>query len=199
TDPIRSEELRAHSGLYAVYRIRTRASKKKNSPDSNTVIVKLFPVADKIRALDANVTQNAIELSWQAPMRLAEGSGGAGTGYHRHRGELDSSAPVPEGADLSRAKWKNPLLPLASPRSPSYHDTLFEFGRTYVYLVRSVTSIEGNLIESDDSTPAIVTARDTFPPAVPENVVAALLPGADDASIVDLSWSINVESDLAGY
>src|SRR5262249_15199921 len=40
TDPIRSEELRAHSGLYAVYRIRTRASKKKNSPDSNTVIVK---------------------------------------------------------------------------------------------------------------------------------------------------------------
>jgi fibronectin type 3 domain-containing protein len=34
---------------------------------------------------------------------------------------------------------------------------------------------------------------------VPQNLVAAVLPGADDARIVDLSWSINVESDLAGY
>jgi fibronectin type 3 domain-containing protein len=44
-----------------------------------------------------------------------------------------------------------------------------------------------------------VTPRDTFPPAAPQNVVAAEIPGADGARIVDLSWSINVESDFAGY
>src|SRR5262245_42115762 len=52
TDPIPPEEVRAHSGMPVVYRVRTRASKKKNSADSNTVIVKLYPVADKIQAVN---------------------------------------------------------------------------------------------------------------------------------------------------
>jgi len=199
TDPIPSEELRAHSGQPLVYRVRTRASKKKNSPDSNTVIVKLYPVADKIQAVNTSVTQNAIELSWQAPKLAAESLGEAVNGYHVYRGELDASAPVPDGGDLSHAKWKNPLLLLAAVQGNSYSDTLFEFGKTYVYLVRSLTTVEGDSIESDDSPPAIVTPRDTFPPAAPQNVVAAALPGADETRIVDLSWSINVESDLAGY
>lgn len=199
TDPIAPEELRAHSGLSLVYRVRTRASKKKNSPDSNTVIVKLYPVADKIQAVDVEVTQNAIELSWQTPKLDAQSSSETVTGYHVYRGELDASGPDAAGGDLSHAKWKNPLLLLAPAENNSYHDTLFEFGKTYVYLVRSLATVEGNSIESDDSTLAIVTPRDAFPPAVPQNLVAAVLPGADDARIVDLSWSINVESDLAGY
>jgi fibronectin type 3 domain-containing protein len=66
-------------------------------------------------------------------------------------------------------------------------------------LIRSVSWADGNPVESDDSVPAIVTPRDTFPPAVPRNVVAAVLPGADGGQVVDLSWSINVEPDLAGY
>jgi fibronectin type 3 domain-containing protein len=62
-----------------------------------------------------------------------------------------------------------------------------------------VTIAGASPIESDDSAPAIVTPRDTFPPATPQNVVAAVLPGDNDGGIVDLSWSINVEADLAGY
>jgi hypothetical protein len=199
TDPLAPEELRAHSGLTLVYRVRTRASKKKNSPDSNTVTVKLYPVADRIQAVEVNVTQNAIELSWQAPKPDAGSSGETVTGYRVYRGELDAGGPEAAGGDLSHAKWKNPPLLLAPAENNSYSDTLFEFGKTYVYLVRSLATVEGNPIESDDSTPLIVTPRDTFPPAVPQNLVAALLPGAGDARIVDLSWSINVESDLAGY
>jgi len=41
--------------------------------------------------------------------------------------------------------------------------------------------------------------RDTFPPAAPRNMVAAVLPDGEVGRIVDLSWSINVEADLAGY
>jgi len=41
---------------------------------------------------------------------------------------------------------------------------------------------------------------DTFPPATPQGLVATLLPGAAPSSlVVDLSWSINLETDLAGY
>jgi fibronectin type 3 domain-containing protein len=63
-----------------------------------------------------------------------------------------------------------------------------------------VVLVEGNALESSDSTPVIVAARDTFPPAAPQNVVVAVLSGASAGSLlVDLSWSINLETDLAGY
>ena len=199
TDPVAPEELRAHPGLQLVYRVRTRASKKKDSADSNTITVKLYSVADRITAVAANVTQNAIELSWQIP-ELASATGGGGvTVYHVYRGELEAGASAPANDDLSQAKWKNPPLLLAPAQSNSYSDSLFEFGKTYVYLVRSVTVADGNPIESDDSALAIVTPQDTFPPAIPQNVVAAVIPGADDARLVDLSWSINADADLAGY
>jgi hypothetical protein len=199
TDPIRADELRAHSSTLLAYRVRTRASKKKDSGDSNTVIAKLYAVADKISGVDANVTQNAIELSWQVPKIVAASSRETVAAYHIYRGELDTTAAVPAGGDLSQAKWKNPPLLLAPVQNNSYSDTLFEFGKTYVYLVRSVTIAEGSPIESDDSAPAIVTPRDTFPPAMPQNVVAAVLPGAEDTRVIDLSWSINLDADLAGY
>jgi len=199
TDPVAPEELRTHPGLQLAYRVRTRASKKKDSADSNTVIVKLYTVAEKIPAVTTNVTQNAIELTWPIPTLLAASSGEALAGYHVYRGELDPGASLASDGDLSQAKWKNPLLLLAPPQSNSYNDTFFEFGRTYVYLVRSVVIAQGNPIESDDSTPTIVTPRDTFPPAAPQNVVAAVLPSVDATHMVDLSWSINVEPDLAGY
>lgn len=199
TDPIAAEDLRARPAMLLAYRIRTRASKKKDSADSNTVVVKVFPVAEKIASLEANVTQSAIELSWPAPRPPASTGSTSVPAYHIYRGELESGAPLPAAGDLSQAKWKAAPLLLAPTQTNSYSDTLFDFGKTYVYLVRSVTIAEGLPVESDDSAPAIVTPRDTFPPAAPQNLVAAVLPGENDSHLVDLSWSINVEPDLAGY
>jgi len=199
TDPIAAETLRANPALQLIYRVRTRASKKKSSADSNAVTVKLYAVADKIPSVTANVTQNAVELRWPAPASASMSGGDKVAEYHIYRGELDASSPAPANSDLSQAKWRNTPLLLAPTQSNSYNDVLFEFGKTYVYLIRSVSLADGNPVESDDSVPAIVTPRDTFPPAVPQNVVAAVLPGADGGQVVDLSWSINVEPDLAGY
>jgi predicted phage tail protein len=56
------------------------------------------------------------------------------------------------------------------------------------------------LVESGNSRPAIVTPKDIFPPAAPRDVVAVVVPGATAGTYaVDLSWAINVETDLAGY
>jgi len=199
TDPIAAEALRTHPGLQMTYRVRTRASKKKSSADSNAVTVTLYAVADTIPSVAANVTQTAVELSWPAPAPASTSGGDKVAGYHVYRGELDAGSPAPTKGDLSQARWKNTPLLLASAQSNSYSDTLFEFGKTYVYLIRSVSAVEGTQVESDDSALAIVRPRETFPPAVPQSVVAAVLPGADGGQVADLSWSINVEPDLAGY
>lgn len=200
TDPIPLEELRANGGGVYAYRVRTRTSKKKDSADSNTVSAKLYPVPARIVSLDVQVSQNAVELSWPVPpFSTMEKINQPPAGYHIYRGELDPSSPAPASNDLSQVKWTSPPILLASSQSNSYQDTLFDFGKTYVYQVRSVVKVDENAIESDDSAPAIITPRDTFPPAVPQNVVAALIPGENGAASVDLSWSINSEPDLAGY
>jgi fibronectin type 3 domain-containing protein len=101
---------------------------------------------------------------------------------------------------LSKAKWKSPLTLLAASDENSYRDTLFDFGKTYAYIVRSVALVENSALESSDPAPAIVSPRDTFPPAPPQNLAAVVLSGSTPGSvIVDLSWSINLETDLAGY
>ena len=200
TDPLPPEDLRAKPGAVYAYRIRTRASKKKDSTDSNTVTAKVYPVPDRIASLDVRVTQNAIELSWPVPQFAAAViSGETVTGYHVYRGELAASSSPPASNDLSQVKWKSPPILLAPSQSNWYRDTLFNFGKTYVYQVRSLVIADGNPIESDDSTSAIVTPRDTFPPAAPQNLVFAEIPGENGAVSVDLSWSINLENDLAGY
>ncbi len=198
TDLLPPDDLRANPSATYTYRVRTRASKKKASADSNTVLAKVFPVADKIVAIEVRVTQAAIEISWPAPIIASNANETLG-GYHVYRGELDPASPVPASGDLSQAKWKSAAVLLAPTQTNAYGDTLFEFGKTYVYQVRSMVIADGNAIESDDSTPAIITPRDTFPPAPPQNVVAAEIPATDSAIAVELSWSINLENDLAGY
>ena len=66
--------------------------------------------------------------------------------------------------------------------------------------MRSVIPVADDELESSDSQPVTVTPRDTFPPAAPQGLVAALLPGPAPVTVlVELSWSINLETDLAGY
>ena len=195
-DPVAPADRAAARGSALAYRVRTRASKKKDSADSNTVVARFYAVPDRLPALEARVTEKAIELSWPA---AEPNAGESVAAYHVYRGELDRSAPLPSPDDLGQAKWKSPPLLLAPVQETAYRDTLFDFGKAYVYFVRSVSVADGGPIESDDSRAAIVTPQDTFPPATPVNIVAAVVPAPDGTRLADLSWSINVESDLAGY
>ncbi len=200
-DPISPAETRARPGASLFYAVRTRASKKRASADSNVVSVRMFPVPEGIAHVEARVTESAMELSWTAPTRTSGGDPiTAFSGYRIYRGELDPSSAEAAAADLTKAKWKSPLTLLAATDESTYRDTVFDFGKTYAYVVRSAVLVEGNPLESADSAPAIVTPRDIFPPAAPQNLVAAVLSGPAPGSIlVDLSWSINLETDLAGY
>jgi hypothetical protein len=200
-DPVVPAETRAHPGSSLVYVVRTRASKKRASTNSNAVSVRMYPVAEAIATLEARVTESLIELSWTAPTRTSGGDPLSGfLGYRIYRGELDPATAEAASTDFSKAKWKSALVLLSGSDESAYRDTLFDFGKTYAYIVRSVVLVEGNPLESADSNSAIVTPRDTFPPAAPQNLVVATISGASPGSVLaDLSWSINLETDLAGY
>src|SRR6266403_194350 len=120
--------------------------------------------------------------------------------YHVYRAEVDPAFLKAAEERGSLLETKSGLALLATSAAPSYQDTSFEFGKSYLYIVRSVLTANGLSLESDDSQHVIVTPRDIFPPAAPQGLVAALLPGATPESfVVELSWSISLETDLAGY
>jgi len=200
-DPLAPEETKAHPGGTVVYVVRTRVSPKRASTDSNIVTARVFPVPESISSVEVQITEPAIKLSWPVPARTSAGETlPAISAYHIYRGEIDSKTPAPQTKDLTLISWVSRLALLGTSDANSYEDTRYEFGKTYVYVVRSVMTQEGMEIESDNSNPVMVAAVDTFPPAAPQGLVAAVLPGAAPSSlVVDLSWSINLETDLAGY
>jgi len=200
-DPISPEETKTHPGMRVAYQVRTRVSKKRASANSNAVVLKLYAVPEPIATLQARVTEAAIELSWIPPAKTSGGEPLSGAASYRvYRGEIDASSAEAAAKDLAQTKWRVKPTLLGPAESPSYRDAGFDFGKTYVYVVRSAVLPAGEAIESGDSTPAVVAPVDTFPPTAPTGIVAAVLPGATEGSVqVDLSWSINSETDLAGY
>jgi hypothetical protein len=206
TDPIAPEETKAHAGGTVAYGVRTRASQKRASADSNIATVRVFPVPERIASIEVRVTEPAIELSWPVPARTSAGEplSTAITGYRVYRAESNApgpaSAPAASTQSSSQGKEEANFVALSRTETNSYRDTSFSFDHTYVYMVRSLIQVEGNELESSDSQPVTATPRDTFPPAPPQGLVAAMLPGAAAGTVlVDLSWSINLETDLAGY
>ena len=200
-DPIPANESQGHPGEAMLYLVRTRVSERKTSADSNAISVNVYPVPERIETLNPKVTEKSIQMSWTAPSRTSGGEALSGIQeFHVYRGELDPASAASAERDLRTAVWKLPLLKIATTNVSEYEDTGFDFGKTYAYVVRSVVNAGGTTLESADSRPAILTPKDIFPPAAPLDLVAAVLTGGTSGTlVVDLSWSINLETDVAGY
>jgi hypothetical protein len=201
TDPIAPEETKAHPGGAVAYLVRTRASQKRASSDSNAVVLRVFPVPAPVASVEARVTEAGVELNWLAPSGAVVGeSAQAIIDYRIYRSEIHPSVPASPSKDLPIGRPESRATLLASSETNGYRDSSMVFDHTYAYTVRSVIRVDGNELESSDSPPVTVTPRDIFPPSVPQGLVAAVLPGAAAGTVVvELSWSINVETDLAGY
>jgi hypothetical protein len=195
-DPLTPEDLSRPAGAPLGYMVRTQASRQGASGDSNYITVRIYPAPQGPSGEQASVTENAIVLSW---MDVAFPSDATPSGYRVYRAEVE---PQQQGSAQNQPtpNLKSPLELLGTVSSHEYRDTQFEFGKTYLYTVRAVAQFGQDLVESADGPPAIVTPRDTFPPAAPVSLVAAVLPATPEApAYVELSWSISQEGDLAGY
>jgi hypothetical protein len=81
-------------------------------------------------------------------------------------------------------------------------DDGIEWEKKYQYWIVPVTlwhvDERKGEVESDDSPVTTVFAHDIFPPAAPSGV-QAVYSAVQDHSFIDLTWTPNGESDLAGY
>jgi hypothetical protein len=195
-DPQAPASLVRVEGASLAYMVRTRAAKARASDNSNILMLRVFPPPAPPGEVRAAVTESAIALSWTG---ATPPSGSSQQGYRVYRTQVESAQEnIPQ--DLSQAKLKSPQELIVSINTPEYRDLHFEFGETYLYTVRSVAAFGADLVESADSAPAMVTARDVFPPASPLALEAAVIPATGQApAYVELSWGISPEPDLAGY
>src|SRR5437879_5328017 len=89
-DIISPQDPETSAGATLVYRVRTRASRKRASADSNTVFVQVAPVPQRIPAVENRVTESAIELSWAVPTTTSSGAPLTATlSYQAHQPDVD--------------------------------------------------------------------------------------------------------------
>lgn len=193
---LKAEELAQHAGEIAVYDVRT-GSKKKESADSNLAVVRLNVPPEPIGDLQAKVTQTAITISWTPPQKTVLGGALPPLeGYRVNRVEVEAAASSASNGPPSG----NPPGVQTPTTSPFYQDTQFEFGRTYIYTVRSIAQFGSDKLESAPSHPLELTPKDTFPPAAPQGLEAVMVPAVGETPAhPELSWAISPEPDLAGY
>lgn len=206
-DSLKAQDLVEHSGWIAQYTVRTRASMKKDSLDSNPAAVRLYPAPNPIEDVKAEVTRPAIMLTWTPPQETPAGPVPPIAAYHMYRTECETPATGAEATPVNAAaespqnpKLKSPFVKIGESLSASFQDAQFEFGKCYAYSVRSVVEYPGEALESADSKLALATPRDVFPPSVPQGLLVVLIPAQSGVPAhLELSWAINPETDVAGY
>ncbi len=84
----------------------------------------------------------------------------------------------------------------------TFVDRNFEWEKSYAYRACVVTFAGQENgpgpVEGDDTAPTTIVAHDVFPPARPSGL-QAVFSGPGQKPFIDLVWTPNTESDLAGY
>jgi hypothetical protein len=210
TDVLQASDFEGHPDT-VVYLVRTRVWPKRDSSDSNAVSLRIYPAADPISDLKAQIMPSAIVLTWTPPQKTIAGPAPPVGPYRIYRAEIESPAAAtnatPNGANQSmppagaeKSKPQPPLVKIGEIDAPPFSDNQVVFGATYEYSVRSIIQYPDRAIESADSNLVAITQKDIFPPAAPLGLVVVLVPaqGATPAHL-ELSWSISPEADIAGY
>jgi hypothetical protein len=202
-----ADDLGQHVGWTASYTVRTRASLKKESADSNLADVRIYPAADPIEDVHAEVAHAGIILRWTPPKKTPAGTTPTIAAYHVYRAEgvpgVQTQPEPAANASVSVSevpKLKVPFTRIGETPEATFQDMQVEFGTTYVYSVRSLLRYPGVTLESADSNLIVVTPRDTFPPAAPQGLVVVVVPAqGENPAYLDISWAISPETDIAGY
>jgi hypothetical protein len=177
---------------------------------SNRVQVPAIATVPPPGDFTAQLTGDGVVLSWTSigesrPVPSIEHR------YRIYRHEVssggESSAVETSGANTSGANksGKDAIAgeaPLGDAGAAQYTDSGFEWEKTYLYRITTVTIIKRpeseEQVEGDDTPPVQIVAHDVFPPSMPDGLQAAYS-GEGQKPFIDLIWAPVTNADLAGY
>ena len=159
----------------AVYIVRTRVSPKRDSPNSNSVSLRIHPAADPIDDLQAEIAPAAIVLTWTPPQKTIVAALSLRSGRTASIARKLSRSRRPPRAPRRARRMRRPPVPKIPSRSPRpsksakpmrrrFHDNQVVFGKTYEYSVRSIVQYPDVAMESADSNLVVITREIFFRP-----------------------------------
>jgi len=204
-------ELSAGSPRAVSYFVELKSPKGRSAGLSNPAVVVAGTAPAPVEGLSAEVHADGVALHWNSgesgavrlhrklltPAALAKKSAREKSGN-----AMATPAPEPVLRDLMVT------APEAGPNAGALDKTA-RFGEVYEYTAQRVAqvSVNGSSIDGpggktslellgEISAPVRVDVVDIFPPAVPQGLVAVLVP---EEKTIDLSWQPDTDEDLAGY
>ena len=167
------------------YAVRYANASGQRAAFSNFLLIEpAARIAQPPTQLTKEVSENAITISWQAPVANIDGSSPVNLlGYNIYR------------KDEAQSETNQTPINSALVSGTEYVDKNFKFGYNYRYFVRSVSlGTEGAQVESLNSDPVSVSPLDTFKPSAPGPVSVAPSLGR-----LAIYFPANPEPDIAGY
>jgi hypothetical protein len=158
---------------------------------SNEVRIPLAPAVPPPSSFRASVDANGPLLQWE--MSAVPLSSGATCVVRLYRRAAQDKVSAVAFARIGE-------LP-CQPGRGELRDPGFEWEREYDYKAAAVIKLAGPptaQIEGDDTNVQHVVAHDVFPPAIPAGL-QAVYSSVGQKPFIDLTWTPNTESDLAGY
>jgi hypothetical protein len=182
------------------YEVALRNHAGKSAGPSNAAYSAAGASPPALMGLSGRVGVNGVELSWQPAPEV-----GKAVDFRIERLQLTVASAEPAN--------RSPLAPAAPATAqtlvvhgvdgsdPGHAiDASALFNQRYQYVVERVAllTLGGEAVEVQGlpSGPVAVATTDTFPPAIPQGLVAVADAGS---GAIDLSWTPNTESDLAAY
>jgi hypothetical protein len=189
TDQITSD-VQADPASFVTYAVSALNPYGRSAGLSNQVQVPIATTLTPPAGFRAQLTADGVHLSWDAV--TAPQIPALRFFYRVYRRQQGSNKDAIAGE-----------LPVADQPTPGLVDHDFVWGKTYDYRVTVVTAVAAEdgterQVEGDDTPVAEVIAHDVFPPAAPVGL-QAVFSGPGQKPFIDLSWTPNLEPDLAGY
>jgi hypothetical protein len=203
------QELQTDPKAMITYAIESLNTESRGSGISNTAQVPAAATLPPPQDVQAKLTGDGVVLDWTGILHQHE------TPDMRHLYRVYRKEEEKTQRELVGE------VQLATDAAAEFTDRWLAWEKTYNYTIATVTVVSLGMhpcpkapapqagqpipdcatvvdVEGDDSQPVKVVAHDVFPPAVPTNV-EAVFSGTGQPFFIDLIWSANTESDLAGY
>ena len=191
TDELPAALQSANPNSSVVYAVSVLNSYGRSAGLSNKVQVPAAPTLPPPNDFRAELGGDGVHLAWASipsPPQIP----GVRFVCRVYRREQGSNKDVVAGEVSIAAESPSMLL-----------DQSFEWEKTFAYRATVVTLIAQRSgpeqqVEGSDTPPVSIVAHDVFPPSTPAGL-QAVFSGPGQKLFIDLVWTPNSDSDLAGY